>query len=106
MQAYDYVWIGDALEKRFYDKKSQDYHRAKKNYQSDKRIVGSVVPSWFVILYCEKPFRIATKKQLHQWKKNDNCEVMIPHFLRSDSIIGNSWKQLSELHLDRMLVFH
>jgi hypothetical protein len=84
-QAYEYVWIGDDVVKWFYDKNSADYRRAKKKYQSDKKIVGSGqgVPSWFVNLYCERSLRNSTKKELHQWKKNDNYEVMVPQFVRN-----------------------
>lgn len=79
-EPYDYVWVNDCyLVKNYYEPGSKKYKEEKSKFHRDSKRYGGGVPSSFVNVL-ERSFRGNTKKELQNWIKDENHEVMVPQF--------------------------
>ena len=83
MHAYDWSYDNGYLNKVFVEKNTKEYSKIKADFHRDHRRFLAGVPSWFVTLYREKPFRQKTKQIIFHWKKSPNDDgCIIPEFIK------------------------
>lgn len=81
LRAYDWDYSAGYLRKYYIERNSKKYFKAKADFHRDHHRYGSGVPSWFVNLYCEKPFRQKSKQQIINWTKNPvENDCILPKF--------------------------
>jgi hypothetical protein len=79
---YDYILTNDnKVEKVYFKKDTKEFKKSWHRYFGDRKLFSGGVPSKFVNIVRERPFRQKAKQEVQKYLKNTDYELLTPKFI-------------------------